>query len=107
MVVPQDPEEREEYFNGIKKTLVSTLMGIFVGAVAFTMTWEPASGTLKREPFALILIISAVWVQRSIYPRLGIDPDDFDTKDWLFLGFMTVTFAIVVWTLLIPVNPLT
>lgn len=106
MVLPEDEEEREEYFTGLKKTFLSTAMGVAAGVFSFYITWESGSQTIMREPFALILLLSAVWFQRSILPYFDVDPTEFDAKDWLFLGFMTITFAMVTWTLLIPVNPL-
>lgn len=104
--MPEDEEEREEYITSLKKTFLSTAVGVAAGAVSFYITWEPESRTIMREPFALILLISSVWIQRSIFPYIEVDPSDFESKDWLFLGFMTIAFALVTWTLLIPVNPL-
>ncbi|MBS1262968.1 MAG: hypothetical protein MAG715_00133 [Methanonatronarchaeales archaeon] len=99
-------DEREEYMRGIKKTLLSTLLGILSGALSFELTWSQEADGLIREPFALMLILFAIWLQGPLFPYIGVDPSEFDSKDWLFLGFMTVTFAITTWTLLIPVNPI-
>jgi len=99
-------EEREEYITSLKKTFLSTAVGIALGPICFYMTWDAATQSLIREPFALIAILSGIWAQKAIFPHIGVDPDEFESKDWLFLGFMTMAFALATWTLIIPINPI-
>lgn len=99
-------EEREEYVTSMKKTLLSTAFGLALGPICFYMTWDAESQSLMREPFAFFLLLGAVWVQGAVLPHLGVDTEELEAKDWLFIGFMTITFALAVWTLLIPVNPI-
>lgn len=108
-LLPEDEGEREEYFTSLKKTFVSAGVGVLSGVAAFALTWNPAGvaegDPIIREPFALFLILAAIWIQGPVFRAMGVEPDDFESKDWLFIGFMTLTFAVATWTLMIPANP--
>jgi hypothetical protein len=51
--------------------------------------------------FAFLILALLIYVQKYIFPYLGIDSKRFGFKDWFFLAFMTFCFWFVTWTLLL------
>jgi EMC6-arch len=51
--------------------------------------------------FAFLILALLIYVQKYIFPYLGIDSKRFGFKDWFFLSFMTFCFWFVTWTLLL------
>jgi hypothetical protein len=90
----EKPEQQKQvkHVEGIKKTTLSSVLGIAGGVVSFYL---PA--------YSIFILIVVVYSQRVILPRLGIDAKEFRATDWFFLVFMTVAFWFVSWTILL--NP--
>jgi hypothetical protein len=88
----QEPERKVKHVEGIKKTALSSLLGIVGGVASFYL---PA--------YSLFILIVFVYGQRIILPRIGVDAKEFRATDWFFLVFMTVAFWFVTWTILL--NP--
>jgi uncharacterized protein YqhQ len=80
----QEQEKREKHVEGIKKTVLSSLLGIAAGVVSSYLL-----------PYMLFILIVAVYGQRLILPRLAIDTKEYRFTDWFFLVFMTVAFWFV------------
>ncbi|OKY78877.1 MAG: putative membrane protein [Candidatus Methanohalarchaeum thermophilum] len=89
-----------KYVESLKKTALSSLLGIVAGFVAFFISKGP-EGPLQRDFFGFIVIVFFIWIQQSIYPMIDIDPGDFSGKDWAYLGLMTLSFGFIVWTLIL------
>lgn len=51
--------------------------------------------------FGFLILAILIYVQKYIFPYLGIDSKRFGFKDWFFLSFMTFCFWFVTWTLLL------
>ncbi len=94
------PDERKRLLiEGIKKTAVPAFIGA-VFAVLFFWTGEKIAG----KPWFLVLLLVVLisyYIQRLIYPSLGVKVKEFETKDWLYVEFFTIIFFLVFWTLLL------
>jgi EMC6-arch len=88
----QEPERQVKHVEGIKKTALSSILGITGGVASFYL---PA--------YSFFILIVVVYSQRIILPRIGVDAKEFRVTDWFFLVFMTVAFWFVSWTVLL--NP--
>ncbi|OUJ18609.1 putative membrane protein [Methanonatronarchaeum thermophilum] len=89
-----------DHKKALKKTALPSVMGIVAGVVAYYIAAGPA-GPLQREVFGLVAILFFMWIQQSVFPLIDIDTDDFGGKDWAFVGFMTITFAYITWSLIL------
>jgi membrane glycosyltransferase len=85
----QEPGRQVKHVEGIKKTALSSLLGIAGGVASFYL---PA--------YSLFILVVIVYSQRIILPRIGIDAKEYRATDWFFLVFMTVAFWFVSWTIL-------
>jgi hypothetical protein len=88
----QEPDRQVKHVEGIKKTILSSLLGIIGGVASFYLS-----------AYSLFILIVIVYSQRVILPRIGVDAKEFRATDWFFLVFMTVAFWFVTWTILL--NP--
>lgn len=90
-------EEREkERIEGIKKTAISGIFGIFAGIISFYLAGEGQ----VRAGFGFTILAFAILIQKYICPLINFTVD-LTTKDWLYMGFMTLSFWFVSWTLLL------
>jgi hypothetical protein len=83
-------EKQIKHVEGIKKTLLSSLLGIVGGVFSYYL---PAYG--------ILILLLLIYVQRAILPRVKIDTKEFRFTDWFFLIFMTFAFWFVSWTILL------
>jgi cation transport ATPase len=86
----QEQERRTKHVEGIKKTLLSSLLGIVGGVFSYYL---PAYG--------ILILLVVVYAQRLVLPRVKIDTKEFRFTDWFFLVFMTFAFWFVSWTILL------
>jgi hypothetical protein len=86
----QAEEKRVKHVEGIKKTALSSVLGVAGGVISYYL---PA--------YSLFILIVVVYGQRLILPRLAIDTKEYRLTDWFFLGFMTFAFWFVSWTILL------
>ena len=94
------PEERKRLLiEGIKKTTVPAFIGA-IFAVIFVLTSEKIAG---KPWFAVLMLVVLVsyYMQRLVYPSLGVRVKEFEVKDWLYVEFLTIIFLLVTWTLLL------
>ncbi|HIH36704.1 MAG TPA: hypothetical protein HA232_02205 [Methanocellales archaeon] len=90
-------EEREkERIEGIKKTAVSGIFGIFAGIISFYLAGEGQ----VRAGFGLTILLFAILIQKYIYPSINVT-GELKANDWLYIGFMTLSFWFVSWTLML------
>jgi len=88
------------YIRSITVTTVATVAGLVAGIVAHLVTSAPDDIT------GVLVLLAAVVVQFPIYKVVGIDTDDFGTKDQLYVGFMTFTLWFVTWGILMTAGSL-
>jgi len=86
----QKQEEQTKHVEGIKKTLLSSLLGIAGGVCSYYL---PAYG--------ILILLVVVYAQRLALPRIQIDTKEYRFTDWFFLVFMTFAFWFVSWTILL------
>ncbi len=82
--------KRATHVEGIKKTLLASLLGIIGGVLSY---YVPS--------FGILIFIVVFYIQRPILPQLRIDVKEYQLKDWFYTGFMTFAFWFVCWTILI------
>ncbi len=89
--------EGDEYRKEMLKTIVPILMGAIAGAVSFVIT----DGMRSRDPFGIIVLVAFIYLQKFLFPKLGIE---LENKDWAGIAFLGLAAWYVTWTLLL--NPL-
>jgi uncharacterized membrane protein YjfL (UPF0719 family) len=94
------PDERKRVLvEGIKKTVVPAFIGAFF-ALVFFFKFGQAQDVLWFSVFLVVLLLS-YYIQRLLYPSIGVRVKEFETKDWLYVEIFTIVFFWVFWTLLL------
>ena len=88
-------DRRKRHVDGIKKTIVSSILGIASGAICYHFL-DPQSSN-----FSYLILLLAFYIQKPIYIYLGMDANQFTWKDWFYIAFMTMILWFVSWTLLL------
>jgi len=83
---------------GIKKTIIPSLIGIIFGTLLGIFLGDGENVSLI-ELFIIVAILT--YLQKFIFPLVGVTPSEFEIKDWLYVGFMTLAFMLVSWTMYI------
>jgi len=100
VVKTMTPDERKRVLiEGIKKTVVPAFLGAFF-AFIFNFKFGDAKDILWFSVFLLVLLLS-YYIQRLVYPSIGVRVKEFETKDWLYVELFTIVFFWVFWTLLL------
>ena len=99
------PGERKRLLiEGIKKTAVPAFMGAFFAVVLFMNFYDAQD---KHWLYVLLLVVLvSYYIQKLVYPMLGVKVGEFETKDWLYVESMTIIFLLVSWTLLLNTGTL-
>lgn len=94
------PDERKQLLiEGIKKTAFPA----FIGA-AFALLFFGKFGSAEGVSWfsiLLVVVLLAYYIQRFTYPLLKVRVKEFETKDWLYVEFLTIIYFLVFWTLLL------
>lgn len=93
-------ERRIAHVRGVTVTTIACLAGLGAGVVS-TYVAEGAS-----DPFAVFVLAGAVLIQFPLYRLIEaagvkLDVEDFSTKDYLYIAFMTFALWFVSWTILL------
>lgn len=89
---------------GIKKTTIPAFMGAFFAVVLFMNFYDAED---KHWLYVLLLVVLvSYYVQKLLYPVLGVKVSEFEIKDWLYVELMTIIFLLVSWTLLLNTGAL-
>jgi len=94
------PEERKQaHVDGIKKTVLPS----FIGAGFAILIFLEFGAAQDKVWFSVILLVAILsyYIQKLVYPLIGVKVANFEIKDWLYVEFMTLIFMMVVWTLLL------
>ena len=70
---------------------------------ATTMQVNPQAP--NHTAYAIVILALLIYVQKYLFPYLGIDSSKFGWKDWIFLSFMTFCFWFITWTILLNAAP--
>lgn len=94
------PDERKRILvEGIKKTVVPA----FISA-AFALVFFLKFGNAKDVSwFSIILLVALLsyYIQRFLYPLIGVRVKEFGAKDWLYVEFLIIIYLLVFWTFLL------
>ncbi|MDP2765877.1 MAG: hypothetical protein Q8O41_00255 [Candidatus Methanoperedens sp.] len=94
------PDERRRILiEGIKKTVLPA----FISA-AFALMFFVKFGDAKDVPWfsiLLLVVLLSYYIQRFLYPLIGVRVKEFETKDWLYVEFLSIIYLLVFWTLLL------
>ena len=95
-------DKQAEHIERIKRTLVASLIGIFIGGLSYyiSISYSKDSGLL-----ALMLMIAGIVVQKHIFMLLHMNTQKLGAKDWFYQGFMTFAFWFMSWTILLTAMP--
>jgi len=93
--VRREKTTRERRVEAVKKTTVPAIVGAVVGVVS-GMTVGVASGLFV--PF-LFLVGVSVYIQKFIFPYVGVDLRDLEMKDWAYIAFITFDSLLITWTM--------
>ncbi len=94
------PDEKQRMLiEGIKKTVVPAFIGAFF-ALLFFLKFGNAS-QISWFPVILLVVLVSYYIQRILYPQLGVRVNEFEMKDWIYVEFLIVIYLLVFWTLLL------
>ena len=96
MATEQVSERRSSHIRGVTVTAVATLAGVAAAFVSASFL-----GTAAKDQLGLAIMAAFVVVQLPVLRALGIDVEDFSTKDHLYVLFMTFSMWFVTWTILL------
>jgi hypothetical protein len=89
-------DKQQDHMDRIKRTLAASFLGIAAGFIAFFLRDDRTTG------FLLMLI--AIIVQRYLFIPLRRGMDPLGAKDWIYQGFMTLSFWFITWTILLTTS---
>ncbi|QCC50236.1 EMC6-like membrane protein [Halapricum salinum] len=95
--------ETVERDSGHVRSVTVTTLASLAGIVAM-LTSEYAIGVDPSSNVSLFVVLGAIAVQLPILKATGIDTDDFSTKDYLYIAFMTFSLWFVSWTLVLTAS---
>jgi hypothetical protein len=88
-------DRRAQHRRSLKVTATASLAGVAGGVVTPMVTSGPA------DQLGVAVVIGAVLATLGILRLLGVDVDDFSTKDHLFVAFMTFSLWFMTWTIML------
>ncbi|WP_408957100.1 hypothetical protein [Natrinema sp. 74] len=92
--------DRREHIRSVSVTALSALLG--VGAALASATWIGLSEAAAQNTQALAFVLGAILVQYLLINASGIyGEDEFGTKHYLFVAFMTFALWFVTWGILL------
>ncbi|MCD1294620.1 hypothetical protein CUJ83_06355 [Methanocella sp. CWC-04] len=93
---PTREERIAHHKRGIKMVLLPALMGSLAGIISSPYFLSPGNAN-----FSFLILALAIYVQKFIFPQIGIKSSEFGFKDWFFVGFMSLSYWFVIWTIIL------
>jgi cell division protein FtsW (lipid II flippase) len=93
----QGVSKKEEYEEGIKKTLTPLLFGVLAGFLSFLISRE---NPLESTGFLILFLM--IMVQKFVYPLLHTSINS--AKDWIYIAFLTFCCWFITFSLLLNVH---
>jgi uncharacterized membrane protein len=87
------------HMRGVTVTTLASTMGL-VAAVASSIVTAGAASP-ATDPMGVFVLAGAILVQFPVLQVVGIDVNDFSTKDYLYVAFMTFSLWFVCWGILL------
>ncbi|SET05575.1 hypothetical protein [Natrinema hispanicum] len=92
--------DRREHIRSVGVTALSALLG--VAAALASAAWVGVSEAAAQDTQALAFVFGAIFVQYVLINAAGIyEEDEFGTKHYLFVAFMTFALWFVTWGILL------
>ena len=88
-------DARASHRRSLKATSTATIGGVVAGV----LTPMFAAGPTDR--IALVAVVGAVLAELAVMRLLGVDVENFSTKDHLYITFMTFSMWFITWTILL------
>lgn len=88
-------ELRASHRRSLKVTVIITLGGTLAGIITPTIASGP------RDTTAVLVVLGAILAELLLMRLVGVDIQDFGTKDHLYVSFMTFSMWFIVWTILL------
>lgn len=80
----------------LKKVFIPIILGFIAGLLSFFVTQD----LRQRDAFGIIILVLFIYIQKFIFPKLGIK---LQTKDWIGLSFITLSCWYIAWTFLLNI----
>jgi hypothetical protein len=90
-------EKQAQHTDRLKRTAVACFAGILAGVLCFLVDTNPPTGTA----LGILFLAAAIVFQKYVFLALRMDYLGMTAKDWVFQGFMTFSFWIITWTILL------
>ncbi|MFD1587729.1 hypothetical protein ACFR9U_12105 [Halorientalis brevis] len=91
-------DRRAAHIRGLTVTTLASLAGVAAAVVSQAVAGSATDNT------ALYVLVGTIIVQFPILRVLGIEVEDFSTKDYLYVAFMTFSLWFVSWGVLLTAN---
>ena len=88
-------DRRAAHRRSLKVTAAATLTGVVAGVVTPMVTAGPT------DRLGLAVAVAAVIASLVAMRGLGVDVDDFSTKDHLYVAFMVFSLWFMTWTIML------
>ncbi|MFB6149341.1 MAG: hypothetical protein ABEJ48_06720 [Halobacteriales archaeon] len=88
-------DRRASHLRGLKVTSVAAIAGVIAGVVSAAVATGPS------DRIGLAVFVGAILVEMGLLQVMGVDIDDFSTKDHLYVAFMTFSLWFISWTVLL------
>lgn len=94
--------DRREHIRSISVTALAALLGVGAAFASIAMTGDIGPAEAAEDLRALMIVAGAILVQFLLYDVTSIyGEDEFGTKHYLFIVFMTFSFWFVTWGILL------
>ena len=88
-------EARAAHRRSLKVTALASLAGVLAGVLSSSLATGPS------DTLGVAVAAGAVFASMGAMRLVGVDVEEFSTKDHLFVAFMVVSLWFVVWTILL------
>ncbi len=94
-------ERKKDRIEGILKTIYPSVLGVLAGFLCFYTL-----GVANQRPMewlsTLLFVVAATYIiQKYTFPFLKVNANEFKSKDWFYVEFITIDLWLVTWTLLL------
>ncbi len=86
----------EEY--DMKKELLKSIVPIVFGVIAGIISFFITGDVRQRDPFGIIVLVFLIYIQKFVFPKLGIE---IESKDWVGFAFLTFASWYISWTMML------
>ena len=88
-------DRRASHRRSVKVTALASLGGVLAGVAAQSVAAGPT------DTFGIVMAAAGILASMAAMRLVGVDVEEFSTKDHLYVAFMVVSLWFVVWTILL------